>query len=96
MASRYGERSTVVRPAQMLPPMGSPCAACRVASCPRAHVPRRWMQSTASSRKPAETSSRFVGPTTVASDAVTTGPAIAPVVPPAAMKPYKRFACSVE
>ena len=53
------------------------------------------MATIATARNPAETSSIERTPTSVTKPAVSAGPASAPTVPPAAMKPYSRFACAV-
>src|SRR5512143_3049400 len=55
----------------------------------------RWMHRTAHPRKAAESKSRLVGPQGKTSAAVSAGPAKAPAVPPAAMTPNRRLACSV-
>src|SRR6266566_5298585 len=52
------------------------------------------MQASASPRKPQDTSSSFAVPRAAASDAVSAGPASAPQLPPAEMKPNSRAACS--
>ena len=51
------------------------------------------MQNTAIPSSPAETSSRFAGPSGSTSSVVSKGPQMAPAVPPAAMKPNSRRAC---
>src|SRR6056297_1856654 len=50
------------------------------------------MQKTAQPRPAAEIGRRLVGPSGIARTAVTAGPARAPAVPPAAMKPNRRLA----
>lgn len=53
------------------------------------------MRSTASNSMQAESGSSLAGPISGASRAASIGPAIAPVLPPAAMKPYSRRAWSL-
>ena len=78
----------------MLPPSGRSAsgapASVRGAAC--AQRASRWIQNTAASIRAQDTSNRFIGPSGTASVAVTSGPAIAPALPPAAMQPNSRRA----
>ncbi len=78
----------------MLPPIGA-SSAVPAAPVRAAQSRSRVTASIVTSRKPADTSSIPFAPTSVTNSAVSEGPASAPAVPPAAMKPYRRFACAV-
>ena len=60
----------------------------------RAQPSSRRAQNTAASSSSAATISRFTGPSVPARPMVSAGPASAPALPPAAMKPNRRLPCS--
>src|SRR5215467_3521810 len=96
MPRRYGERVIATRPDHVVPPIESTAGAASGAGSPGASALRTSarMHTTASPRNPQETSSRFAVPRGAARNAVSVGPARAPQLPPAEMKPNRRAACA--
>src|SRR5258705_231166 len=98
MPERYAERSTRASPPSAPPPTGASSAAGSSGSAPGpardALGRRRATQTSAPARIAAATGSRLTGPIRGARSAVTVGPTSAPALPPAAMKPNSRRACS--
>ena len=95
MPSRYGDAITRVIPAHVLPPIGSSSRICTTSSGARSRAGNRITHNTASSISTAEISSRFAVPMVGANRAVAAEPSTEPSVPPTAMKPNSRLACSL-
>ena len=86
-----------MRPAQTLPPIGTASSLALSADVEpsRSLAGKKVTTVTASSSSTADTSSRFTLPMCRASTVVAADPVTDPSVPPTAMKPNNRFACSL-
>ena len=92
--SSSGLVATSFRPSHRLPPMATSSSAV-IAPLAAPRRPSQTMMITQHTIKPAESSKSAGTPILFTETAVSVGPASAPNVPPAAMKPKSRLACSL-